>query len=791
MESWARGPRLAVIGCGAIAAYGYLPALARLGWRPSVLVDPDLDRARALARRWKTPRVAPEVSTVMGDIEAAVVAAPPGLHAPLGRPLLSAGIHVLVEKPLATNSADAREMVEAAEVSGACLAVSHQRRFLFVHRWIRAAIAAGDFGDIESVSASDGSNWLSRRAVASPPGTSWNAPSYWNANLPTCGGGVLRDKGPHLLDLLLWWLGPVRSVDCADDGEGGLEADARLELRFERGTRCTVELSRLRDLPDEIVIEGARGRIEARGTRNEVLHLSPDSLRDRRFEVHRGAACLDEGMWGPGGPGELLLADWRSAIREGRQPFTSGASALPVVDLLERCRRRRKAQTQPWRETGKAGRSPGSSGADLPFAGKTVLVTGATGFIGGRLVERLAREGARVRAAVRRFRAAPRLARFPPEVVELREFDLAAPDAGAPIGELVAGCAAVFHLALDLDSAEANLAGVRRLGAACAEHRVRLVFTSSYTVYGPYPDGPLSESAPRGGDPRRRGTNAAGERELARMGREDGLEFTVLQPTIVYGPFSAYWTEHPAAALSRGPLVLPEPGDGICNAVQVEDVVGALLAAALRDEAVGETFLISGAEHPTWNEFFSGCAEAVGAGHGVRFRSEAEIRALIAPPLRARLASRARRRPGLRRVLGRVKRALPEARRRLSRRLVRATRRPDGSVRSLVRSRPGSRPSETLPGERRLEEYRSRCRVEIGKARRLLGYEPAFDLSRGMALTADYLRWARGEPPRPAEPRPSKPRPSKPRPSKPDGRGEPGAALPGDGGAGRREPVRD
>ena len=746
----ARRPRVGVVGCGAIATYGYLPALARLGCRPTALVDPRLDFARSLAARFGVPRVAADLAEVAPDLDAAIVAAPPPLHAELSLPLLTAGVHTLVEKPFAPNAAEARRMIEAAAASGARLAVSHQRRFLFLNRWIGAAIRAGALGDLVQVTAAEGRNWR-RAAGRALPGTGRRRPDYWNRARADCGGGVFRDWGPHLLDTLLWWLGPVRSLDYRDDAEGGLEADARLELEFECGAAGVVEFSRLRDLPGTVRLEGTRGSLEASLHRNELLEVAPESLSRRRFPVAPGAAGGNEGLWGPGGPGERLVADWLSAIEQGREPFVPGFSALPVAELMDRC----LAGRRPARRfsTGAAPPLPESASPapGVALRGKTVLVTGATGFIGAGLVERLVRSGVRVRAAVRRFGAAAGIARFPPESLEMREFDLAAPGADDDLDDLLEGCAVVFHLALDLESRAANLEGAKRLGAACARRGIRLVFTSSYTVRRPWPDGFLTEAETEPATTGGTGApppsaNALCEVALQRLRRERGLEAVVLQPTIVYGHFSGHWTDRPAQALLDGRLVLPSPGDGICNAVHVEDVVSALLLASVREEAVGETFLISGAEHPTWLEFHAAYARALGRPEAIRLRPRQEIEILLRRRRLRRLVAWARRRPRLRKPLGRVKRAGQRTLRRIRAAVRRATRRRDGSARPFVRKRAGapSGGAEALPTPRHLEEFPSRCRVRIDKARRLLGYEPAFDLARGMAQTGEYLRWAYG-----------------------------------------------
>ncbi len=75
-----------------------------------------------------------------------------------------------------------------------------------------------------------------------------------------------------------------------------------------------------------------------------------------------------------------------------------------------------------------------------------------------------------------------------------------------------------------------------------------------------------------------------------------------MQPTIVYGPFSRLWTIDPADMLINATVVLPDRGEGICNAVYVDDVVDAMILAAKNPAAVGQRFLVSG-EPITWAQF--------------------------------------------------------------------------------------------------------------------------------------------------------------------------------------------
>ena len=362
---------------------------------------------------------------------------------------------------------------------------------------------------------------------------------------------------------------------------------------------------------------------------------------------------------------------------------------------------------------------------------KKVAVTGATGFIGGRLVERLFLEhGASVRTLVRDFARASRVARFPVEMVHGAIGDRAA------VAALIRDCSVVFHCAHDFADPEQNLAAVKIMAESClAEGVERLVYVSSISVYEPLSDGDLDETTEAKATASEYAANKlAAEQLLLQYHREAGLPVAIIQPTVVYGPFSSPWTLAPVQRLRKGRVIIPvDDGPGLCSAVYVDDVVQGLMLAARRDAAVGECFLISGASPVTWIEFYEAYRRVLGAG-SVETMSSTEI-------LRLRSASES----------GNGYRAPVRERFRLDPRETLSQWIP-GFLRRSVRALLGMRKWEklkeafpsraVLPSDQLLGLYRARTRVKIDKARRMLGYEPAFDFEQGMAMTADFIRWA-------------------------------------------------
>lgn len=386
--------------------------------------------------------------------------------------------------------------------------------------------------------------------------------------------------------------------------------------------------------------------------------------------------------------------------------------------------------------------------------GKKVLVTGASGFIGGRLVERLVRDhGADVRVLVRNPCSAARLARFPVT------FHLGDVTRTLDLDKAVAGCTVVFHCAYGTTGSQKRRAWVNRVGTERvleAAHRTkvgRVVNLSTLMVYGQTGDGDLDETAPR-----RRFGNAYSDSKLEaeetalQYSRSGRVAVTVLQPTAVYGPFGGVWTIQPLEALKTGRMILVDGGEGLANAVYVDDLVSAMLLAAVKDAAVGEAFLISGPEAFPWRELYGRFARMLGDGpartvsmtrdearaHYERHRREArhvhqELLRTFKDDrgFRDRLMG-TRELKALREVASSI---LPES----------VQDRIKGRM-SGTAGRPAPAPDDRLPihplTPQMIGFFAARTRVRIDKARRLLGYEPAFSFERGMELTEQWARWA-------------------------------------------------
>lgn len=326
--------RLAVIGCGAVAELSHLPALAASdAFKLTHLVDTNLTRARALAHKFGVRDVADDYSQIVGKVDAAIVALPHSLHAPVSAALLAAGIHVLVEKPMATRIEECEAMIEAGAKSGAVLAVGLMRRHYATCQFVKRLIAHGVLGDIRSFDVREGMVY------------NWPVASDFFFRRETAGGGVLIDTGAHTLDLLLWWLGDYDSVTYYDDSMGGVEADCELHVCLKTGASGVVELSRTRNLRNTFVLRGSRAVLEVGTGLGSSVSLAPT---DGDIALCGSVSWTSGVIETPQVVMRRQLDDFAEVICQGRNPLVTGEDGMRSVALIEDCYTSRLPLDQPW-----------------------------------------------------------------------------------------------------------------------------------------------------------------------------------------------------------------------------------------------------------------------------------------------------------------------------------------------------------------------------------------------------------------------------------------------------------
>lgn len=195
--------RTALIGCGKV---GRLHARALSQLPDSNLVaacDANQERAASFAREFGGHAYT-DVKEMIGHagIDAATIATPHPLHAEATIACAQAGVHVLVEKPLAASLKDCDEMIAAARNAGTRLGVVSQRRFLEPVRRMKAAIDAAKIGR-PVLGVFQMYSWRDQAYYRSDP---------WRGRWDTEGGGVLINQSPHMLDLLQWFVGDIEEI---------------------------------------------------------------------------------------------------------------------------------------------------------------------------------------------------------------------------------------------------------------------------------------------------------------------------------------------------------------------------------------------------------------------------------------------------------------------------------------------------------------------------------------------------------------------------------------------------
>jgi predicted dehydrogenase len=326
--------RVAVFGCGAHARGCHLKEYAGIpGVRIEAVVDVDGARAEETAREfgagaWFTDH-REALDAARPDVVSVV--SPPLYHCRQTVDAFEAGAHVLCEKPLAMDLAQAREMFAAAERSGKFLSMGLQSRHLETARVLRRRLAEGAIGNV-----------FYKRVWC---GHIMNIPGWGHFHRRSlAGGGVVMATAVHYLDLALWVLGSPRPVSVtgflhakaprmrepAVTWEGGVEADdvedfSHAVIRFEDGSWMSLESNWLMSpnpRPGGLEFLGNDGRA---------------SLHPLKLERHRGTTVEDTtpAVEETPNPVRSFLEEAVRCAREGGEPVVRPHEALQVQAVMD------------------------------------------------------------------------------------------------------------------------------------------------------------------------------------------------------------------------------------------------------------------------------------------------------------------------------------------------------------------------------------------------------------------------------------------------------------------------
>lgn len=307
--------RLGIVGAGNMGQRMATASSAVRGVRLGAVADPDPVRAEGLAAGLGVPYFTDGTAmAASGTVDAVYLAVPHRAHARAAIDALSAGWHVLVDKPMAETENEAVQMLGARDRAGTVLMVGFSHRFTSQLRYAKRVVESGELGEL--VLASD----LIVEAITDSP--SW----YWNPE----GGGVLQLQAHHSFDRLAWLVGsPIVEVMARVRSSATSSRDdaAAVGVRFANGTIGTVGLGLQNGYAStpiaELVLQGTAGVLRI----DTWQSVSVETAQRQVMEHTKRDAWL-----------ECELAEFIGAIRHGRQPLVSGEDGLAALRVATAAR---------------------------------------------------------------------------------------------------------------------------------------------------------------------------------------------------------------------------------------------------------------------------------------------------------------------------------------------------------------------------------------------------------------------------------------------------------------------
>lgn len=329
-----------IVGCGNIADNHFQSYAGLDGVEIAGVCDVDLTRAEAFARQRGIPAATGSVAELLAlGVDAISVCTPHPTHEAVVIEATAQGVHILCEKPIATDLAAARRMIDAADRHAVTLGVVFQRRYWPGARRVKEAVDAGRLG----------TPMLGHCSVLLHRGPDYYATADWRGTWAADGGGVLMTQAIHNIDLLQWFMGdPVEVSAKAGTFVLGdvieVEDTAAAIVTFASGAVATLAATTQAtpNLGTRITITGSNGATvslteypEGTDGRIDLWAVPGEESTADAFSAGLGADVPVQEV-----NARLLplhraqVADFVEAVRTGRDPAVTGREALKSLEIV-------------------------------------------------------------------------------------------------------------------------------------------------------------------------------------------------------------------------------------------------------------------------------------------------------------------------------------------------------------------------------------------------------------------------------------------------------------------------
>jgi len=580
--------KIAIVGCGAMTQNNYLPVIIKMIPKDNIyLVEPnelllkDVSNTFAIKNNYKSHKDLPI------EIDIAIIVTPHYLHKEISVDLMRKGINVFCEKPMALSIEESEEIIKVAEETKSIFRVAQIRRFFHSSQMVKQLIQSGNLGKIKKVDIEEGMDY------------NWPTTSGFFFNRKYSGGGVLFDTGAHVLDLLLWWFDTQNfNIDYyEDDSLGGVEAKCSLGLSS-KDIDVKIRFSRLSKLNNKYIIHGEKAKLLIKPfDTNKIVIYNNKSGKNRFIKCVKKPDSFHDMI-------KKSIIEFWELLKKEKTENTLLANAIECekyISLINDAYSKRdsviidksklKYELETYLEN---------------YSGK-IAITGASGFIGCRIAERLHDDyNIKPICLIHNWSRASRLSRM--ELL-IQEYDLLK-DNPEDIN-MLKDVDVLIHCAVSTTGSDKdkiiNVEGTEKLLKFSKKYNIKhFIFVSTVSVHDYNAQGSIDEKYPYVKDSNNNYINSKIDAEkLCQKYIDMDLSVTIVRLPVVYGPFGKVWSMGVLKRLRNDWWKKIDGVDGIANAVYIDDVVtGIFRTISYKKNSIGNTYFLNGPNFISWDEYY-------------------------------------------------------------------------------------------------------------------------------------------------------------------------------------------